>query len=112
VDGVATELGHPGLEADAGPERRLLEDHRQRLAEQSVAVGGGILLDARREIEDRGGLLGPEVVDRDQVDALHGLPAPALTPGARAPRPARRRARRRCGSRPGRAPPRRTAPPR
>ena len=42
VDGVAAELGHPGLEGDPCPQARLLEEHRQRAPgqRQDARAGG------------------------------------------------------------------------
>ena len=65
----AAHLVHAGLEADARPRRRLLEDHRQRAVDQRrvLLVVLEALLDDRRALEQVGVFLGAEVPELQVV---------------------------------------------
>jgi len=54
IDRAAAELDHPGLEADARPQARLLEDHRQGLPGETAMRHAALLLalELLRERED------------------------------------------------------------
>src|SRR6185436_19435866 len=65
----AAHLVHAGLEADARPRRRLLEDHRQRAVDQRrvFLVVLEALLDDRRALEQVRVFLGSEILELQEV---------------------------------------------
>ena len=88
ADGVPAKLRHAGLEAHARAQGRLLEDHRQSLLRQGIAVVPRIALDPDGQIQDLQDLVPLQVVNRDEIGALHdiGNVPPPFTRRARAPR--------------------------
>jgi hypothetical protein len=79
VDRVPAELVHPGLERDTRPEARLLEEHRQRPADErrgggraELAAGVLLGLEPVRPVEDPLDLVGGQVRDGQQVAAVQG----------------------------------------
>jgi len=69
VDGLAAELTHPDLEGDPRPQRRLLEDHRQRLprGHRRLLPGAQARLELGRPRQHGLQLLPAEVVHREQI---------------------------------------------
>ena len=79
--GVAAELEHADLERHARARRRLLENHRQRLALQRVAKFLRILLDLPRQLEDPLDFGGREVVNFDEVLMFHLMIVASIATG-------------------------------
>ena len=69
IDGVAAELLHRYVEADARAQRRLLEDQRERLAGEQRAAAP-IALQTQRRLEDALDLVGGEVGDGQQITSV------------------------------------------
>ena len=69
IDSMAAELGHPGLEGDAGPKRGLLEDQGQRLSAQDGMQDPlpSLSLEVLRQPEQVGDVVGRQIVQREQM---------------------------------------------
>ena len=84
VDRVAAQALHADIEADARPQRRLLEEQRQRLPCQRVRIP--FALQTRRRRQDDLKLIGAQVFDRDEVSATHAFPLFSVSIGSIASR--------------------------
>ena len=79
-DRIAAELAHRHLERDAGPGRRLLEDHRQGLAGERPVAPAVLVGDA--DIEDAAQLGAVELVDVEEVARAGGVSRPSTSAAA------------------------------
>ena len=69
IDRLAAELLHRDVEADVRPQRRLLEQERQRLAGEEARIAVALHLDG--EVDDAAQLFRRQVSDGKQVAAAH-----------------------------------------
>src|SRR5205823_6611395 len=79
-DDLAAELAHRHLERHARPGRRLLEDHRQRLAFERPVASAALI--GKAELDDVVQLAGPVLVDVEEVARRAGPRSKITWPAA------------------------------